>query len=662
LITLAGTAGLLAPCGCSGGSSGGSAVLRVDASAPPGGDGSSWASAIADLQTALARARSGDSIWVAAGVHKPGPPGASRESTFRLRDGVRLYGGFAGDETALAERDPAAHETVLSGDLAGDDGDDWAGAAENAYQVVTALEVGSATVLDGFTVRGGHADGPGFGAVPESREQGAGLNVYFSSPRIENCVFEGNWNANHGAVNDHGDDTQVIGCTFRGNRSDTIGAGLYVHHHSRTRAIGCLFEDNESTTEGGGGYSRSMEGAAFVECTFRANRARSGAGIYIAPEGTTRIQDCTFEQNLAALGGGGVFSDEASPSVLDCTFTANDGGVGDKSGSGGTGGTGGGGVWANGGSPLVADCEFHENRASFGGGAYFILECAATVQRCVFVGNSAYEAGGLYTLGSDVRIEDCVFRRNRASDGTFSVGGAVSHYFDDSTVVRCTFVGNEAELGGGAMYSEGESPRVLDSVFVGNEAFGSEQGWGGALMNGYFCAPTIANCTFSRNTAHLGGGVFDMVFSQPDIAGCTFADNVAPAGAAIENYVDVTGSIANCIVDGPDASLIDGVRIEVHYSLVRGGFPGAGILDAAPGFLRLPDPGSDRLWGTDDDDLGDLRLAPGSPGIDAGDNARVPVDVDTDLAGSPRFRDDPATPDTGLGSPPLVDLGAYELP
>src|SRR6187402_1979832 len=92
LITLAGTAGLLAPCGCSGGSSGGSAVLRVDASAPPGGDGSSWASAIADLQTALARARSGDSIWVAAGVHKPGPPGASRESTFRLRDGVRLYG------------------------------------------------------------------------------------------------------------------------------------------------------------------------------------------------------------------------------------------------------------------------------------------------------------------------------------------------------------------------------------------------------------------------------------------------------------------------------------------------------------------------------------------------------------------------------------------
>lgn len=104
------------------------------------------------------------------------------------------------------------------------------------------------------------------------------------------------------------------------------------------------------------------------------------------------------------------------------------------------------------------------------------------------------------------------------------------------------------------------------------------------------------------------------------------------------------------------------MRIEVHYSLVRGGFPGAGILDAAPGFLRLPDPGSDRLWGTDDDDLGDLRLAPGSPGIDAGDNARVPVDVDTDLAGSPRFRDDPATPDTGLGSPPLVDLGAYELP
>jgi hypothetical protein len=93
---------------------------------------------------------------------------------------------------------------------------------------------------------------------------------------------------------------------------------------------------------------------------------------------------------------------------------------------------------------------------------------------------------------------------------------------------------------------------------------------------------------------------------------------------------------------------------------VRGGFSGTGIIDADPVFARLPDPGTDGIWGTDDDDLGDLRQGRTSPCIDAGDNAMVPLPVETDLQGSPRFIDDPLTPDTGLGSPPQVDLGAYE--
>jgi hypothetical protein len=78
----------------------------------------------------------------------------------------------------------------------------------------------------------------------------------------------------------------------------------------------------------------------------------------------------------------------------------------------------------------------------------------------------------------------------------------------------------------------------------------------------------------------------------------------------------------------------------------------------------------DGIDGTDDDDL---RLAPGSPCIDAGDNATVPedgTDLDDDgdpdepcpldFAGSPRFYDDTTTDDTGAGDPPIVDMGAYE--
>ena len=54
-------------------------------------------------------------------------------------------------------------------------------------------------------------------------------------------------------------------------------------------------------------------------------------------------------------------------------------------------------------------------------------------------------------------------------------------------------------------------------------------------------------------------------------------------------------------------------------------------------------------------------LRPRSPCIDAGSNAAVPDGVLTDLAGHPRFVDDPATADSGLGTPPIVDMGAYEV-
>jgi T5SS/PEP-CTERM-associated repeat protein len=91
-----------------------------------------------------------------------------------------------------------------------------------------------------------------------------------------------------------------------------------------------------------------------------------------------------------------------------------------------------------------------------------------------------------------------------------------------------------------------------------------------------------------------------------------------------------------------------------------------------PLFLRMPSPGLDGVWGTTDDDYGDLRLVAGSPAIDSGDASAVPADsfdinsngnttesLPTDLLGFPRFVDDPAAPNTGIGNPP-VDRGCYE--
>ncbi len=84
----------------------------------------------------------------------------------------------------------------------------------------------------------------------------------------------------------------------------------------------------------------------------------------------------------------------------------------------------------------------------------------------------------------------------------------------------------------------------------------------------------------------------------------------------------------------------------VTYSDIRGGWPGEGKLNADPLFVDAAG--------------GNLRLMLDSPAIDAGNNAAVPAGVTTDLDGNPRFVDIPTIPDTGNGTPPLVDMGAYE--
>ena len=125
-------------------------TLYVNASAPGGGNGTSWASAFRDLQSALVVAGPGNQVWVARGRYLPSAsnPGAS----FVLPDGVPVYGGFTGSETSLAQRDPLANVTLLDGDLLGDDLPGFVNYADNSQHVVSAVGTVSA-FLDGFTVR-----------------------------------------------------------------------------------------------------------------------------------------------------------------------------------------------------------------------------------------------------------------------------------------------------------------------------------------------------------------------------------------------------------------------------------------------------------------------------------------------------------------------------
>lgn len=117
--------------------------------------------------------------------------------------------------------------------------------------------------------------------------------------------------------------------------------------------------------------------------------------------------------------------------------------------------------------------------------------------------------------------------------------------------------------------------------------------------------------------------------------------------------------MTNCILWGNNAAVsseIDG-EATLRHCIIAGGWagPGFGNLDDDPLFVDVV--GNDGIFGTVDDDFG-LRVH--SPGIDRGLNLAVPRDVIFDLAGARRFLDDPGTPD-GIGTPPIVDIGAFEF-
>lgn len=190
-------------------------VIYVDTSATGGNDGTSWTDAYTDVQTALGAASSGDEIWVAEGIYYPG---TTQESSFALKDGVALYGGYP---SGGGTRDVASNITVLSGDIDHNDTTDANGVVtdpanivgNNAYHVVTSNGNDNTAVLDGFTITGGNVNG----SSPNDR--GGGMYNLSSSPTVTNCTFSGNSAHYGGGIYNSNDNSspEVTNCTSTGN-------------------------------------------------------------------------------------------------------------------------------------------------------------------------------------------------------------------------------------------------------------------------------------------------------------------------------------------------------------------------------------------------------------------------------------------------------------
>jgi len=378
-------------------------------------NGSSWENAYFYLQDALADANSAEKpveIWVAQGIYMPDhgaiqTPGDC-EATFQLISGVLLKGGYAG----LREPDPNArdvdlYETILSGDLNGDDAQvDVVEVAdlkdleseptrmENSYHVVTGSGTDDSAVLDGFTITAGNANGPkGPKDDPYKFQSGAGMYNISGSLIVANCTFTMNAAFNGGGIFNYDCSLTLTGCGFTRNLA-TWGGGMNNHKCSLI-LTNCTFSENLARRGGGGICNKWPSTLKLSDCTFIRNLADfSGGGMH---GGAATLTNCVFIAN-EALQGGGLFSGLLN--LTNCSFIANKAKYW------------GGGMWS--GSYNMSNCMLSGNSAGVSGGAIFIFCSDLILTNCTLTGNSAPKGNALssdefHGDSSNVEITNCIF-------------------------------------------------------------------------------------------------------------------------------------------------------------------------------------------------------------------------------------------------------------
>jgi len=367
--------------------------LYVDAKASEANDGTSWTDAFADLQDALDLAAGSEGavreVWIAAGTYTPDRGTGDREATFQLVNGVATYGGFAGGGESLDQRDPAANETILSGDLNADDGPDFANNAENSYHVVTASGTDATAVLDGFTVTGGNADGLFY----THRSNGGGVYNDAGSPTLRNCTIRGNvaYSEDYhsggyggGLFNSHGNAT-LINCTISNNQAGFgVGGGMYCDQSDLT-ITDCTISDNE-----GGGISCNSSSPMITGCTISGNSGGYGGGINCEYRSSPVITNCALISNSAEYDGGGLRCYiESNPTLTNCAFIGNSAVI-----------QRGGGIFCYEGSdPTLTNCTFTGNSAGRKGGAVCCQRKSnPTIANCIMWGDAAPDGGAEIAL------------------------------------------------------------------------------------------------------------------------------------------------------------------------------------------------------------------------------------------------------------------------
>lgn len=576
-------------------------------------DGSSWSNAYdgSKLQTAINDVSVAE-VWVARGTYYPYTDG-SLTIPFQMKSGVKIYGGFAGTETSLSQRNWVSYITILSGDVgvAGDN-------ADNSYHVIFNSDVDNTATLDGFTIQEGNAD-----------VAGGGIFNINSSPVISNCVITNNTtNAGGngaGVYNEAFSSPTFINCMILANTTDGQGGGMYNLESSPT-LINCDVIKNTAGF-GGGFYNDTSSSPTINNSIIWANTASNfGNQIYIADGAFTLNYSC-FSNSTPSTGiadltvAGGSFSDInnnitsdpkfanfvndyrltlASPCVdagLDSYTTE----ATDIRGSGygrkldkitGLSGTVDLGAYEYkmGTDPTVpeipklyvkADATGANNGTSWAN-AFTSLQSALTsaysgfqiwVARGTYLPSAENDVTVSFQLKSGVEVyggfagtETSLSSRNWFSNPTVLSGyiGAPAdstnrsyHVIYNSDVDNTaildgfTIKGGSAADAGGGIYNTGTlgSSPTIKNCIITDNTTAAG-GVGAGIYNEASSAPKFTNCVISFNTADGNGGGIYNAGSSPTFTNCTVTQNKATLGGGIYNDSGSNTVIYNSIFWG----------------------------------------------------------------------------------------------------------------
>lgn len=489
------------------------------------GDGSSWQNAGGDLQAAIDASQAGDQIWVKAGTYAPTSLIKSNKLTskaFILKDGVSLYGGFAGTESSLADRQKGAeaydfaNATILDAD--DDTPDVWTrtidsgsscrwtweqssnnvtGTKNNSTHVLyCAAQMTQPTVIDGFTLRGGNAN------IHQAKAHGGAVYA-LGTVDLRNCrILE---NSSYFPNESMTDSNSYGGAVYLdgGTMTDCYIASTYCHSsygrgvgggvYAKNAIIsGCTFVDCVATDEGGGAY---MQGGTLTDCTFERCYAGNGGAVY--NNGATvediRVFDCR------SIQGGGVYNKGTLRRALvrgcysDATEYTQENSL-----------LGGGGLWIESGDAV--NCALFNNTAFKGGGAYVV---GGRIINSTIVNNASRLEGQENLTTNATGLYNCISDVATAADNFMSMPSFAGRATTaaQETLLRAA----DLSLAPGSAFIDGGTP--LEGFTSGTDLAGNPRVSGSAIDAGAYeyqgaaAVPTIT-LTFAPGTesARIGIG------------------------------------------------------------------------------------------------------------------------------------------------------------